>query len=280
MHAKVISTRSVKQQKTHLSFVHARQGEAHVSNTAQILTPVVAMQRHADYVRRGYTDFVCGVIPIYKAARLEAKFRALYRVGEHRNVRARRRACGEAAAVLIVYALPRDFGEDGLERTTLDETAHIGWTLLLTEGEHEARHRETLRCVTGEAKRLCIGPYQLVRRSRPGQSVPAWTWGISRVELAKLRERCIRSARGDGTEAPTRILSDLYRVPGFAGIRSQIGRTVALFRREWKRRRRASDQFPSLPRLGYVQRLANETLVVSAEFPRFGPTRFPRLRTV
>lgn len=230
-----------------------------MADAVQILTPVVAMQRHADYARRGYTTSVTGVVPIYKAAGLQAKFQTLYRVGEHRNVRARKRARGEAASVLILYALPLGFNGHDIEQMP-DETAQIGWTLLLTEGEHPARHRETLRCLIDVSTRLRIGPFQLVQRSRPGQSTPAFTWAITREELAELRERVIRSARGDFTEQPTRLLSELYRVPGFASIRSQIGHVVSLFRREWKRRRRRSDPFPRLPRLGYVQRLANETI--------------------
>jgi hypothetical protein len=67
------------------------------------LTPVVAMQRHVDYVRRGYHWYVTGVVPARKAEPLRVKFVDRYHVEEHRNARARRRARGEAAAVLLMY---------------------------------------------------------------------------------------------------------------------------------------------------------------------------------
>ena len=51
------------------------------------------------------------------------------------------------------------------------------------------------------------------------------------------------------------ITKKLYSTPGFAGVRSQGGFIVGLWRREWKRRRAANDAFPKLPPLRYVQRL-------------------------
>src|SRR5229473_543356 len=94
------------------------------------LTSVVAMQRHVDYVRRGYHWYVTGFVPARKAERLRVKFVDRYYVDEHRNVRARRRARGEGAAVLLMYqpcssAADRDPSPgDGVDETV------VGWTLL------------------------------------------------------------------------------------------------------------------------------------------------------
>ena len=69
------------------------------------------------------------------------------------------------------------------------------------------------------------------------------------------RARALKCARGDPREPAGLLLKDLYCQPGFAAIRSQVGRIVALFRREFRRRHRRGVAPPALPRLGYVQRL-------------------------
>lgn len=227
----------------------------------RVLCSEVALQRHIDYVRRGYAWYVTGMVPPEKVRRLQAKFVARYNVNEHRNVRARRRRTGEAAAVLLFYVVPCGLTSPGAPD---GQQLTVGWSLLLTDGEHKARSEERhLRDAREHRTRLRIGPYILTRRTRPGQSTPSWTWMMTREEFAAWRERVIRSARGDIGDRVTVVLSELYRVPGFAGIRSQVGHIVSLYRREWRRRRRRGDAFPCLPKLRYVQRLANDYVTVA-----------------
>ena len=57
-----------------------------------------------------------------------------------------------------------------------------------------------------------------------------------RVYYKAWRAGVIRFARGDPEELPVRVLAELYREPGFAGVRSQVGHICALYRREWRRR--------------------------------------------
>jgi hypothetical protein len=229
-----------------------------------VLTSVVAMQRHVDYVRRGYHWYVTGVVPARKAERLRVKFADRYCVDEHRNVRARRRARGEGAAVLLMYQPCSSAAEDDHSPGNGVGETVVGWTLLITEGEHPARALEKLKDALDESQRLTLGPYQLIRRTRGGQVNPAWTWAMTRAEYSLWRDRVIRSARGDAGHSSGRVLVELYRTPGFAGIRSQVGHVVSLYRREWGRRQRGSDPFPRLPKLGYVQRLANEFAATAA----------------
>jgi len=181
-------------------------------------------------------------------------------VGEHRNVRARRRVRGQAAAVMLFYVPPRSLSRYVSDDLDTDDEPQIGWTVLVTDGVHPARRSESMRDATEESQRLTLGAFQLLQRTRKGQSTPAWTWSMTRTVVAGLRERVIRSARGDLHEPVTRVLAELYAVPGFAGVRSQVGHIVGLYRSEWRRRRQRKEPFPRLPRLGYVQRLPNRTV--------------------
>jgi hypothetical protein len=225
----------------------------------QILDVLVAMQRHADCVRRGYRWWTAGIVEPARALRLVRRFEILYEVNLHRNTRRRRRQHGEGVALLLLYRLPEQCRCDQPNAPPL----LIGWTLLVTDGECGARHREVLHDATQRVTRLTIGPYELVRLSRSGQSTAAWSYRMSRPYYEAWRERVIRSARGDPEELPIRVLAELYREPGFAGVRSQVGHICALYRREWRRRRRIGDAFPKLPKLAYVQRLSTMSTPLS-----------------
>jgi len=67
----------------------------------------------------------------------------------------------------------------------------------VTEADCAARHGEVLRDATQRETRLTIGAYELVRRSRPGQSAAAWSYQMIRVYYKAWRAGVIRSARGD-----------------------------------------------------------------------------------
>jgi hypothetical protein len=220
------------------------------------------MQRLCDAARRGYIYYFTGTVPVGKARLLRLKFQERYNVGEHRNVRARRRASGEAAAVMIMYEVP-----SAVDSTDVRSKAHIGWVVLLTEGEHAAYWRgEDIRIATEDDQRITIGQFQMLRRVRPDatSSSPSWTWAFTKSAFQSWRERVVHSARGDRTDSPTRLLAELYQFGSFRGIRSDIGHIVSLYRREWKKRRRRGDTFPSPPRLRYVQRLPNECVDLEA----------------
>jgi hypothetical protein len=107
--------------------------------------------------------------------------------------------------------------------------------------------------------RLQIGPYALRRRTRKGTAhAITWTWAISRTALEALRRWTILAARQPGGTAAGQLFDTLYATAGFSGVRCQVGRVIALFRREWRRRRRPSAAAPRRRQLRYCQRLPNE----------------------
>jgi len=247
---------------THDAFVHAPPAKTSMRKDVLVLDSVVAMQRLADCVRRGYHWHTSGVVPTGRASALLAKFEALYAVNAHRNTRWRRRRRGIAAAVFQLYRLPGT--NDDTPGSPGDAAGEaLGWSLLITDGENPARHLEALLLATNVSTPLRIGPYELVRRSRPGQSHPAWTYRMTPKCYEAYRGRALRSARGDPREPSGQLLRDLYCRPGFAGVRSQVGRIIGLFRREFRRRHRRGELLPAFPRLGYVQRIPTTGTLLS-----------------
>jgi len=167
----------------------------------------------------------------------------------------------------------------------------ITWFLLCTEGEHPAHQLEHLHEASTKSGRVRFGDYELVRlnklvRSRatstersPGillsaistahelevstSGKPVLTWRMNADVYAAWRERAVATARGLHPFAARQFLAELYCVPGFFGARQQVGKVVALFRRECRRRRGSIAACPRLPKLGYVARRADRGVRLS-----------------
>lgn len=86
---------------------------------------------------------------------------------------------------------------------------------------------------------------------------------MSRGCYERWRERIISACR---QHAATEILSSmgsLYRVPGFSGIRQQVGKLVTLARHEWCRRHGSLEGLILPPTLSYVERLSDTAVALS-----------------
>ncbi len=74
------------------------------------------------------------------------------------------------------------------------------------------------------------------------------------------RQRVIELVRKRDEHALRQLLHSLYRAPGFAGVRRQVGKAVALVRAE-RKRGGLSCALPVLPaKLQYVARLKSESV--------------------
>lgn len=206
----------------------------------------VLMQKLADYVRFGFTDYVTGVVRADRAAAFVSKMSRYYRVdlGADRNCRARSKAAGDGCALLVLYAGTSDI---------------LTWFLLVSAGPHPARLLERLRSALERGERIVVqGDYELVRHSRSGLR-PSWTWRMTEETYRSIRQRVIDCVRKKDDEVLRQLIYSLYQVPGFAGARRQVGKAVALLRAEWKRAGRVGG-LPALPaKLPYIARLKVES---------------------
>jgi hypothetical protein len=238
------------------AFVHARLEVTNLNNSVTVLDSVVAMQRIADCVRRGAHWYCQGLVDPPKAVAFQAKLIARYGVNAHRNLRARARLRGEAGALLLFF---EPLASSNAQRGTsvLNEPrATIEWILLVEDGRNPAHVLENLQDALDRNTRIRLGGFTLSRRTRPGNPVPAWTWQMHSEARERWRLRVLRSARGDPREPPEELRRQLTLTPGFAGVRSDVGRLMSLLRKELHRRR-PREQFRGIARLGYLQRLPN-----------------------
>ena len=236
------------------------------------------MQRAADYIRTGHVHWTSDIVVPDRMHKLVRKFAQVYGVGLDRNRRFRAKQLGEASAVLLLAFA-------START------HIQWVLLVTLGDHPAHQLERLRDATTREGRLHLYDYELVhltkrasgRRKYPDSTSDAGgpgattdraeirpaagrvvlTWRMRPDVYETWRQRALAAARGRNDYEVRALLRELYHAPGFFGIRQQVGRVVALLRREFRRRHGSLAGFPALPALYYVVRRPDEGIRVS-----------------
>ena len=215
------------------------------------------MQRIADYVGHGYTRYVSGRILVAQAQKFASKFATFYRVDLDVFERARNKKLGIGNAVLLVHQ-PGDSQE-------------LYWVMLVSPGVHPAETMEKLKDCR-EAPIELTG-YELVRQTKavPGRSEgggkglgkTVWTWRMTNKKYEGLREVFISLIRQKQISAFYSALADLFKSPGFSGIRSQVGHLWALIRAEWKRRIGLDAELPKKPFLFYTRRIAESQVKLS-----------------
>lgn len=208
----------------------------------------VAMQRIADYVRSGHVFWTSGEVTMARAKSLVHKFDRLYGIGRTRNQRATDKSHGVASATLILYC-PH----------TSEQSPHtdkIRWVLLLTVGDNPAYTVEKLQDARDRETRLRWGDYELLQIARSGQQKPAWSWRLRQQAYDDWRHRIIQAIRHQNPFDCELVLSHLYSLPGFAGVRVQGKKLLNLYVTEWARQ--SGEKFVLLRRLRYVQRLKTQ----------------------
>ncbi|MBU2804950.1 hypothetical protein HF292_015730 (plasmid) [Acidithiobacillus ferruginosus] len=202
----------------------------------------VAMQRLSDAVRTGYAHYVCGTIPLEKAAAFCEKQAERYRLSwSPVKTRAERKA-GKAVYRLILLQ----------EESAPDE---IHWWLLRTEGAMSPEAgREKWR--DGLRDKITIGAYELVRHTKAGADHPVWTWRMEKAREQALRDTLVLLIRQKRDAQLEQLIESVWRAPGFSGIRDQVKKLAKLLHQEWKRSRGQDEAMPAIPeRIGYLRRL-------------------------
>ena len=208
------------------------------------------MQRTLDYVRLGYHWHIAGSVPLAKAPAFVRKFRDLYLVHLSADQRYRRKKQGLGNAVLLLWQAP-------------EAPDAVTFILLVTDGDHPAHTLESLKNAHHKNLHVTLTGYELVRLTKAGTVQPVWTWRMTDASYEAWRLRIIKACRTEAPQPAKQAWHSLYGTPGFSGSRSQVGRLVALFRAEWRRHKGQDSVFFPKARLGYVQRLGNDSRPLS-----------------
>lgn len=178
------------------------------------------MQRVQEAVGDGYLHWTAGTVPLAAAQKLVRKFKAAYAVDVDKNERYRRKLLGLGNARLFL-------------RCT--EGTHIDFFLLVSKGEHPAHQMEKL--IDSTRSPVTYRELELVALTFPGRHKPSMTWRMRADTVEGWRQRLHSCTAHYNRQELYMCWHSLYRTPGFAGIRQQVGNLVSFWRREWKQLR-------------------------------------------
>jgi hypothetical protein len=197
------------------------------------------MQRVADLVRTGHTQYVIGQVALKKAGYLAGKFSGTLSINEDKVQAFRARKKGlPTARLLFLEAADPDL---------------LHWILLMQSGEQPDVSGQNWRDALED--RIAITGYELVRKTRPGAQGPAWTWRYTQASQNRLHDEIVAAIRHKDDAQLRQLIDSIRRSPGFAAVRDQVKELKNLIGKEWKRSRRSSEPLPVLPRHGYVRRI-------------------------
>ena len=191
-------------------------------NPIVLTSKTIFLQRIQEAAINGYRYFIQGSISVKKAPGLARKFKELYLVNLDKNARYRRKAVGQGNARLILR---------------FNEELAVDFFLLVSPGEHPAHQLEKLTDI--RKKLLVYREFELVLLTLKGRSKPGLTWRLSADTMTAWKERVHLYTVHYNKLELFRAWHSLYRTPGFAGVRRQVGELVAYWRKVWKQHRRA-----------------------------------------
>ena len=202
------------------------------------------MQRLCDAVIQGYTHWVAGSVDIGRCQKLVKKFDITYQILADRNLRANRTRAELGNARLFLWYT----------------NGTIRWWLMVTapkkdgHATHAAHSIEKLHSAMTRNKRLEVDGYELVQIPKKETADTKWTWRMTENKYQNWRYSIIDTVRKGSSNNMHQMLYQLWSSPGFAGIRSQVGKLAALYRAEVQRSSRKDAPMPP-KHLPYVRRL-------------------------
>jgi hypothetical protein len=213
---------------------------------------VAVMRRIQHHVSHGYFFWNAGQVPASKALNLASKFADLYGVNRTTNQRYRDKLKGFPSAVLYFYP----------KANSLD----MFWFLLATDGDKSANifKLEKLKDTRKKGERLHWNhEYEVSRHNRKGNEKPSFTWQMTEENWKAWQARIKKAGSSRDASLMRQAWWSLYRTPGFALIRKQVGQLTALCRKEWRRSHKESE-FPGEPlKLYYVAPKKDESQPLS-----------------
>lgn len=209
----------------------------------------IVMQRLQDAMRNGYTSHASGTTTIVKLKNTLAIFEHNYLAFTDKNTRARRKSCGLGNMVTVLWYV----------------NGNVRWWLLSTpenQGKHPVHSAEKLKDALKPDERIKVGQFELVRLPKEGTDHSKLTWRITTEAFEDWQNSVADVVRSRSHDRMSRLLYELYSMPGFSGIRKQIGMLAKHYRAEIKR---AALKNPPMPpsQLFYLRRIKHTGLSVT-----------------
>lgn len=209
----------------------------------------VYMQRIQDQIKAGCVHYIQGQIPLNKVRSLCEKFAVRYCLNKAPMADSRARKDGKNVARFLCY-----FDQ---------KTKTAFWFLAYFPGAEPCKNERWLDPFAS-SQRIKLTGYELVRQTKKEAKKPVLTWRYTMENYVKMHEQIVMSIRNKHGKILDQLIFSLSKTPGFSGSREQVKNLWSLVKKEWKRRRSASEKPPVIPpTLGYVRRLPDAGMVWS-----------------
>lgn len=207
---------------------------------------IVYLQRVQD-AARSYPYHLTGTCPAAAAGALVSKFSRTYETSISPSSKSKRKKSGFAVASAFGYRL---------------RSGDLRYTLMVTDGAGLVHNREKL--IKTRDTRIQDGDLELIHDGR------TWTWHLRSEAMKVWRDKI----HGEAIRPPARrkivngkdfdaekLMDQIYSLPGFRGVRSQVGELVHYLVCEFGRARPDATAPQKRLFLAYVRRLPNKMTV-------------------
>lgn len=213
----------------------------------------IFMQRVCDYVRTGHIFYIEGRTEESKFFQTADKLFANNPIFDDKLKAFRAREFGLPTGRLLIWKP--------------DDGTQLHWILLVHGKLEQLDKNENWRDATKE--RITLTGYELVRKTREGESKPSWTWRYQIERFEDLRDSMVMAIRSHRDQDLKMNLQKIWGTAGFAGSREQAKKLVALVKAEWKMRRKGED-LPDLPAgFGWIRRKSDKGFFIKR--PKLSP---------
>jgi hypothetical protein len=210
----------------------------------------VFLQCILDAVTQGYSYYTSGCTSLEKLEQAVAVFDLNYRAFGDRNERARRIRRGLAnVRVHMFYRAAEN---------------KVYWCMLAMPpqaGKHPVHATDKLHDAFDAANRIVFDGLELVRLPKKGTPKYKLSWRLTSEQYLAIQNEIKNAVRSRSHRQMILVLNKLWTLPGFSGVRSQIGHLVALYKQEIKRSSLKGAPEPPTSLL-YIRRIPHTGLTV------------------
>jgi hypothetical protein len=216
-----------------------------------------------DDAARNNHRYMTGLVDDEKFAELHAKMSRKYDLDLEKVAAYRLRKAGKATCRMLIYKLPHSYSIENDELGLPVPNRFCQWVMFASEGTHPIGDEGDVWLDFAEDKLTTPGGLEMFRHTRPKDpanpkkksAAPSWSWRFSADYYSALRNSAIASIKRREEWHLKLIIDEAKKTPGFAGVREQLKKLVALIKGEWVRTMGNAKQ-PELPtQFGYVRRI-------------------------
>lgn len=215
---------------------------------------------------RFHSKYMTGLVELENAQEFVSKMARKYHLDIEKTAASRLRKEGQATCRMLIYKLPLTYTMTTDDVGISMPNSLCQWVMFASDGKHPIGDSGDVWRNHYSDRLLLVGGLELFLHTRPRQASkdgkpapknvsPSWSFRFEAKHYDNLRNSLITAVKTHQDWRVVAIADEARRTPGFAGVRDQLKKLMALARSTWTRQR-GNAPLPELPkRFGYVRRI-------------------------